>query len=410
MAIFRQILSYLLYALAKMSRLTTSAYRPSPFRDDQHFIYTVNQVAGYNQHASFPLKNLECDLKIIDDDCKVRLIALCKRPQGVQHESIAALISFPPSSGAPDAPRLERPIIIERGIPRDPNSSTYSALSLDAVVASSTSSSTSLSRPRVTPELVSKSRMAADTVTVIHTTCTRWDLQSLVRAAAESQVDPAPDPSTTNQSESTTPPISSQHSDTYVLQYEEGQGPTLVDLVAIASMVSENWPNYGALKENCYYFAAMVFGVVGKVFTANRVKNVEPTHAEVYRGLTFPVGPYGLGSPSPTRSGKYHGPINLRTLNPGNTDFQKQAQKLIGQFPNKRKERLSELRERAPRADTIGQEARRLAAENKRLEEENAAQDSKNKRLKEDNEAKDLRIKELERRVDARSRSSQKYQ
>ncbi|KAL0567330.1 hypothetical protein V5O48_014664 [Marasmius crinis-equi] len=398
MAIFQRILSYLSRSLAKMSQLTT--HQQSPFHDEQLFIYTVNRVTGLNGHASFSLKDLDCELRIADDRCKVRSIAFCKRLRASEHESIVALISFPPSSRAPDAPRLERPIIIERGFPRDPNFLDSAHHSLDAVMASSassTKSSTGLSRPPETPESASKSRIAADTITVPYTTRTQWDLASLVHAAAKSQVDPVPDPSFNNQSESATPPMPRQHSFIYALEYEEEQCPTLVDLVVIASMVSENRPYYKALEENCYYFAAMVFGVVEKVFPVDRVKNVEPsgqpTGSELYRGLTLPVGRYAYGTPSSAPSGRFqlNDAITLRTLNTDNTHFREAAQKLSGQFPNRRNERVRELEGNAQRAEmTREEEMQRLVAKNKRLEEQNAA--------------KDLRIAELEHQHRAAAR------
>ncbi|KAL0570981.1 hypothetical protein V5O48_010979 [Marasmius crinis-equi] len=245
----------------------------------------------------------EKDLK-----CIIRAIALCKRTDGFQHETLIAIISLP---GQPDAL-----VFLERA-------GSWYDWSLQTYLHSSAEVSTyslPLGDPSQ-PQTSHHERMAKDIITLLPKSSLYWrypkshdrsnlpfhELPHIIKKSSTSSPSPDTLVDEVEQTESARvtgegmarpqgeplqsfkgsrrqrdvsedqPSANSEadHAFIYAIVFPEGDSnpPTVLDLAIASRVVSEHRPDYSLMRNNCYFFAAAICKTMERQFGGKKIWN-----------------------------------------------------------------------------------------------------------------------------------------
>ncbi|KAL0568132.1 hypothetical protein V5O48_013861 [Marasmius crinis-equi] len=276
--------------------------------------YAVSHCMNQPQPCLFTPQTFEKLVQDVDLKCTVRAIALCKRTDGFQHETLIPIITLP------DEP-TEALMFVERaGCWRDWTLLNSSAESLSTVKADPTQQEQhNATKARDIITLFPKSSLfwRYDTTKgsnlpfdqlplIVKDSSTSYpspDLDALVKNEADQSRESftrtkgdgkakhykgggprrlfkrrrEPDPVDTSLDE---PPANwkADHAFIYAITFPQGENcepPSVLDLAIVIKLVSEHRPNYSLVNHNCYFFAAAVCKVMEQKFGGRKVRNAQ---------------------------------------------------------------------------------------------------------------------------------------
>ncbi|KAL0566898.1 hypothetical protein V5O48_015099 [Marasmius crinis-equi] len=260
----------------------------------------------------------------VDLTCTIRAIALCKRTDGFQHETLIPIISLP---GEP----AEALVFIERaGCWHD---WSFRA-ALNASAESSSASLPIVKADPTQPQEQDSARIARDIITLFPKSSLFWkydapggsyppfdQLPLIVKNSSRSSPSPdtlardeadqskesvkmkgdgkakyqggtrrlfkslrrqpEPDPSNIRLDQPSAN-STADHTFIYAIIFpgENCEPPSVLDLAIVIKLVSEHRPNYSLVQHNCYFFAAAICKVMEQRFGGRKVRNVEFQESE----------------------------------------------------------------------------------------------------------------------------------
>ncbi|KAL0572961.1 hypothetical protein V5O48_009004 [Marasmius crinis-equi] len=268
---------------------------PSEPQDTDSPPYAVCRCSnGYAQ--TFTSSLFDGMIQEVDLQCTIRAIALCKRTDGFQHETVVPIISLPNKSE-------QALVFLERaGYLHDRSFQT-------PLHASSESSNTSFGKqpnPRQ-PQKRHPVKEANDVITLLPETSLYWkhhidskspDLPfeklpsaikqsslsspfwtTLVAAEGEKDQGRLLKRWRSREPDANDPPENSRadHAFIYAITFPEAERsggtapPTVLDLAIAFRLVSRHRPNYDLAQHNCYFFAAAICKVLQEKFRGTKV-------------------------------------------------------------------------------------------------------------------------------------------
>ncbi|KAL0570982.1 hypothetical protein V5O48_010980 [Marasmius crinis-equi] len=288
--------------------------------------YAVCHCFNLPQAQSFTPQMFENMVQDVDLACTVRAIALCKRTDRFQHETLIAVISLPGES-------TEALVFIERA-------GCWKGWSLRAALnASAESSSASLpvvNADPTQPQEQDSATLARDIITLLPKPSLFWkyatpggssppfdqlpvivknssnsspspDSDTLAKNEADQSREsvktkgdgkakyqggtrrlfkslrrqPEPDPSDINLDQPSAN-SNADHTFIYAITFpgENCEPPSVLDLAIVSKLVSEHRPSYSLVQHNCYFFAAAICKVMEQRFGGKKIRNFEFQESE----------------------------------------------------------------------------------------------------------------------------------
>ncbi|KAL0566887.1 hypothetical protein V5O48_015111 [Marasmius crinis-equi] len=377
--------------------------------------YAVCQCIRLPHAQSFSPQMFECLIQEIDLECTVRAIALCKRTDGFQHETLIAIISLPGKTGEPE----EALVLLERagswhgGVEtylRNSSESSSSGSSGSASGSSGSASGSSLSWSDPSDaQPPHHYRMAKDIITLLPESSLYWrydhrspqppfhELPQIIKNSSTSRPLPQtfvkqseqPDSAGANgeskggalrlfkglrrpqqEPSEDQPSMNSKadHAYIYAITFPEGgpDPPTVLDLAIAFKLVSEHRPEYNVAQHNCYFFAAAICKVMARKFGGKKDRNKE------FHESQPPPSWHDVEASSFTDTHPQAGVYDHQWLRKGNREpiqilredgprFTKTVQELVTKFDDERKMHpviKNKQREEEMRAELKGKEER----------------------------------------------------